>query len=118
MTFHGSNNGFDYHIVADLGLDDLAFRHSAPTWVALAATERRMSRTRKTKVVEINELVIASLGLASWRTTDLSGEDLTAAVPVEEIYLTLSWPVVGKNKSNAKAACCSFSQFLRLVWHE
>jgi len=25
MTFHGSNNGFDYHIVADLGLDDLAF---------------------------------------------------------------------------------------------
>jgi len=91
-----------------------------------------MSRTRKTKVsavpmcevttlvylVEINELVIASLGLASWRTTDLSGEDLTAAVPVEEICLTLSWSVIGKNKSNAKVACGSFSQFLRLVWHE
>jgi hypothetical protein len=89
MTFHGSNNGFDYHIVADLGLDDLAFVIRRQRGSPLAATERRMSRTRKTKVsavpmrevttlvylVEINELVIASLGLASWRTTDLSGED-------------------------------------------
>src|SRR5262245_24236080 len=89
MTFHGSKQWFRLSHRRRSWSGRSGVRHSAPTWVPLAATDGRMSRTRKTKVsaapmcevtalvylVEINELVIASLGLASWRTTDLSGED-------------------------------------------